>query len=73
LRKAAATRLANAECSTDQIRAITGHRSVAEVARYTRAAEQQRLARQAMAMQIGAEREQKLSSPQTRLDKTRSK
>ena len=36
LRKAAATRLANAGCSTDQIRAITGHRSVAEVAHYTR-------------------------------------
>ena len=73
LRKSAATRLANAGCSTDQIRAITGHRSVAEVAHYTRAADQQRLARQAMAMQIGAEREQELSSPQTRLDKTGSK
>ena len=35
LRKAAATRLANAGCSTDQVKAITGHRSLAEVARYT--------------------------------------
>jgi Phage integrase family len=31
LRKAAATRLANAGCSSDQIRAITGHRSLSEV------------------------------------------
>jgi len=73
LRKAAATRLANAGCSSDQIRAITGHRSLAEVAHYTRAADQQRLARQAMEMQIGAEREQDLSSPPNRLDKTGSK
>ena len=70
LRKAAATRLANAGCSSDQIRAITGHRSLTEVANYTRAADQRRLARQAMAMQIGAEREQKLPSLKTRLDKT---
>jgi integrase len=41
LRKAAATRLANAGCSVDQVKAITGHRSLAEVARYTRAADQQ--------------------------------
>ena len=73
LRKAAATRLANAGCSSDQIRAITGHRSLAEVAHYTRAVDQQRLARQAMNMQIGAEREQELSSPSNRLDKTGSK
>jgi integrase len=73
LRKAAATRLANAGASTDQIKAITGHRSISEVARYTRAADQQRLARQALAMQLGAEQEQKLSSHPTRLDKTGSK
>ena len=48
LRKAAATRLANAGCSSDQIKAITGHRSLAEVAHYTRAADQQRLAREAL-------------------------
>ena len=36
LRKAAATRLANAGCSTDQIKAITGHKSLSEVARYRR-------------------------------------
>ena len=70
LRKAAATRLANAGCSIDQVKAITGHKSLAEVARYTRAADQQRLARQALRVQLGAEGEQKLSSLSTRLDKT---
>jgi integrase len=73
LRKAAATRLANAGCSTDQIKAITGHKSLSEVARYTRAADQRRLARQAMTIQLGAESEQDLSNLATRLDKTASK
>jgi hypothetical protein len=40
--------LANAGCSTDQIKAITGHKALSEVARYTKAADQQRLARQAL-------------------------
>ena len=70
LRKAAATRLADAGCSAHQIAAITGHASLREVEHYTKAAEQKRLARQAMAIQIGAEHEQELSNPQTRLDKT---
>jgi integrase len=77
LRKAAATRLANAGCSTDQIKAITGHKSLSEVARYTRAADQQRLARQALALQLEAEAEQKgaggLSNLESRLDKMASK
>jgi integrase len=73
LRKAGATRLANAGCSTDQIRAITGHKTLSEVERYTRAADQHRLARQALDIQLGSEREQKLSNHQTRLDKTGSK
>lgn len=73
LRKAAATRLANAGCSTDQIKAITGHRSLAEVAHYTRAADQQRLARQAMNLQLGAEGEHSLSNLPIRLDKIGSK
>ena len=51
LRKAAARRLAEAGCTEKQIAAITGHRSLAEVARYTRKADQKRLARQAMATQ----------------------
>jgi integrase len=73
LRKAAATRLANAGCSSDQIRAITGHRSLSEVAHYTRAADQKRLAREALKAQMRAEGEQKLSNPASRLDKMRRK
>jgi integrase len=75
LRKAGATRLANAGCSTDQVKAITGHKTLSEVARYTRAADQQRLARQALRLQLGAEQNasQKLSNHSTRLDKTGSK
>lgn len=48
LRKAAARRLAEAGCSNQQIKSITGHQTEAEVARYTRAAEQEVLAKQAM-------------------------
>jgi integrase len=69
LRKAAATRLANAGCTTDQVKAITGHRSLAEVARYTKAADQQRLARQALDTQLRAEGEHGLSNLYARLDK----
>ena len=48
LRKACCTRLAEAGCSERQIAAISGHASLSEVARYTRAADQARLARSAM-------------------------
>jgi integrase len=72
LRKLAATRMANAGCSTDQIKAVTGHKSLSEVARYTKAADQARLARQAVDM-VRADREQKLSSNRTLLDKTGTK
>jgi enterobacteria phage integrase len=51
LRKAAARRLAEAGCSASEIMAITGHKTLAEVERYTRAAEQERLARQAIKKQ----------------------
>jgi integrase len=49
LRKAAARRLADAGCTTKQIAAITGHKSLAEIERYTRAADQERLAQEAVA------------------------
>jgi len=52
LRKAAARRLAEAGCSAGEIAAITGHKTLAEVERYTRAADQVRLARQAIRKQI---------------------
>jgi integrase len=49
LRKAACRRLAEAGCSANEIAAISGHKSLNEVARYTRAVDQARLARNAMA------------------------
>jgi integrase len=49
LRKLTATRLAEAGCTPHEIAAILGHRSLAMVAHYTRAAAQARLAEQAMA------------------------
>jgi integrase len=49
LRKAAARRLAEAGCTVHEIGAITGHASLAELARYTKAADQRRLAEAAMA------------------------
>ncbi len=74
LRKLAATRLAEAGCSEREIMALAGHRSVSEESRYVKAAEQSRLAEQAMDRVLrGAEGEQKLSSTGTLLDKTGSK
>jgi integrase len=58
LRKAAATRLSNAGCTPDEVKAITGHRSLAEVARYTKANDQRLLAQKALAKQLRAEGEQ---------------
>ena len=48
LRKAACRRLAEAGCSANVIAAISGHRSLNEVQRYTAAADQLRMARAAM-------------------------
>lgn len=48
LRKAAARRLAEAGCTAHQIMAITGHQSLKEVERYTKAAEQKGLAHAAI-------------------------
>jgi site-specific recombinase XerD len=45
LRKSAARRLAEAGCSVKVIAAITGHRSLGELAKYTASADQLRLAR----------------------------
>jgi integrase len=49
LRKSAARRLAEAGCTEHEIAAITGHASLREVQRYTRAVDQKRLAVAAMA------------------------
>jgi integrase len=49
LRKAACRRLAEAGCSANEIAAISGHATLKEVERYTKAVDQARLARNAMA------------------------
>lgn len=48
LRKAATRRLAEAGCTTHEIMAVTGHQSLEEVERYTRAAGRRGLAARAM-------------------------
>jgi integrase len=48
LRKAGCRRLAEAGCTEKQIAAWSGHRSLAEIARYTKAADQEMLARAAV-------------------------
>jgi integrase len=63
LRKAVATRLADAGLSASAIMAITGHRTLSEVQRYTEAADQKRLANKAAAALGGTQPEQKLSNP----------
>jgi integrase len=49
LRKAACRRLAEDGCSANEIAAISGHASLREVERYTKAADQARMARNALA------------------------
>jgi integrase len=51
LRKAAARRIAEAGGTAKEIAAVTGHKTLAEVERYTRAADQERMARSALAKQ----------------------
>jgi integrase len=48
LRKAALTRLADDGCTAHELAAISGHKTLSEVERYTKAADQVRLARSAM-------------------------
>jgi integrase len=73
LRKACATRLANAGCTPEQIKAITGHKTLSEVARYTKAADQERNAKQALANLVRSESEQARPTFDPRLDKTGKK
>jgi integrase len=54
LRKAACRRLAEAGCSANEIAAISGHATLREVERYTKAADQRRMARNAMARENAA-------------------
>jgi hypothetical protein len=48
LRKAAARRLAEAGCSANEIMALTGHATLTEVTRYTKTAEQRKIAHKAI-------------------------
>lgn len=78
LRKLVATRLANIGCSEEEIKAITAHKSSSEVARYTKARDQKRLAESAtsklkQARASSTESEQPLSDLPTKLDKTAAK
>jgi len=52
LRKAACRRLAEAGCSANEIMAISGHATMKELIRYTKAADQARLARNALAKAV---------------------
>jgi integrase len=52
LRKAACRRLAEAGCSANEIMAMSGHATMKELVRYTKAADQARLARNAMAKAV---------------------
>ncbi len=61
LRKAAARRLAEAGATSKQIAAVTGHKTLSEIERYTRAAEQAELARQAIDRQTGARERRAIS------------
>jgi integrase len=55
LRKSMLTRLADAGKTAHQIAAVSGHQTLSEVARYTKAADQRRLAREALLGEQSAE------------------
>lgn len=61
LRKAAAKRLAELGCTYHEIAAVTGHRSLKEVQRYTLGADQKRLAQSALARLQAADRKGEMS------------
>jgi integrase len=73
LRKAAARRLAEAGCTVWQIAAITGHTTLKEVERYTRAADQKANARAAFRLLDGTQTERNLSTLPEKVDKTQAK
>jgi integrase len=53
LRKAAASKMAESGCTVEELAAITGHKSLAVVAHYIKAADQAKLARRAMEKTYG--------------------
>ena len=70
LRKAACRRLAEAGCSANEIAAISGHASLREVERYTRAADQARMARNAIAR---TDQQHRLANPVVTIGKPSEK
>lgn len=73
LRKAAARRLAEAGATAHEIMAVTGHRTLKEVERYTREAARKGLATSAMARIGSPKQEQPLSNLSEKLDKNGGK
>ena len=73
LRKAAARRLAEAGCSANEIAAITGHTTLAEVSRYTKAADQIHLAQTAIDRLTARQSVQRLPTPVKRVGKNPEK
>jgi integrase len=73
LRKLAATRLAHAGCSNQEIKAITGHRSDSALAPYIRAADQARLARAAIERRARTKRDENLPNSKTQIYPTAKK
>jgi integrase len=55
LRKAACRRLAEVGCTSREIMAISGHKSLSEVERYTKAVDQAKLAQAAMVKTMAGE------------------
>lgn len=73
LRKACARRLAEAGCTAHQIASVTGHRTLAEVERYTRAVDQARLATAAITRLEGAKPKRRLANRPEKTGKRPSK
>ncbi len=71
LRKAAARRLAEAGYSANEIAAITGHATLTEVSRYTKAAEQRTLARSAIGRLAHKPSAERVPNPSPQFGKAR--
>lgn len=73
LRKAACRRLAEAGASANVIAAISGHKTLREVERYTRAADQARMAQAGMNMISENRKEHPVANPENRVAKSKPK
>ena len=73
LRKAAARRLAEAGCTANQSAAITGHATLVEVSRYTKAADQVHLAQTAIDRLTAKQSAQRVPNPVSRVGRNLEK